>query len=76
MAALSVIGSTLNKDSLTPKSTKTGATSQGDPNAGASAPASPTALRSKIKTADKAGAAILTLIGAAIVIGGAIWLVT
>jgi hypothetical protein len=76
MAALSVIGANLNKQILTPKSTATGATSQGDPNAGSEAPKSPTALRSKITTGDKAGAAILTLLAAIIVIGGAIWLVT
>ena len=76
MAALSVIGSVLNKDILTPKSTSTGATSESNPNAGSQAPADPTSLRSKITTADKAGAAILTLIAAAIVIGGAVWLVT
>ena len=76
MAALSVIGSTLNKDILTPKSSNTGATSKGDPNAGSTAPASPTALRDNITTGDKAGAAILTLMAAAIVIGGAVWIVT
>ncbi|KAJ9603578.1 hypothetical protein H2200_011764 [Cladophialophora chaetospira] len=76
MAALSVIGSTLNKDILVPKSSNTGATSKGDPNAGSEAPASPTALRDKITTGDKAGAAILTLLAAAIVIGGAVWIVT
>jgi len=76
MAALSVIGSTLNKGILTPKSSETGATSQSDPNAGSTAPTDPTASRSKITTADKAGAAILTLLGTAVVIGGAVWLVT
>ncbi|KIW68988.1 hypothetical protein PV04_04895 [Phialophora macrospora] len=76
MAALSVIGSTLNRDSLTPKSTRTGATSKGDPNAGSEAPKSPSALRSKITTGDKAGAAILTILATAIIIGGAVWLVT
>jgi hypothetical protein len=76
MAALSIIGSTLNKGILTPKSSETGATSQSDPNAGSTAPTDPTASRSKITTADKAGAAILTLLGAAVVIGGAVWLVT
>jgi mannan endo-1,6-alpha-mannosidase len=76
MAALSVIGSTLNRDALTPKSSRTGATSKGDPNAGSQAPKDPAALRSKITTGDKAGAAILTLLATAIVIGGAIWLVT
>ncbi|OCT52968.1 Mannan endo-1,6-alpha-mannosidase DCW1 [Cladophialophora carrionii] len=76
MAALSVIGSTLNKDILTPKSSNTGATSQGDPNAGSQAPENPAALRDNITTGDKAGAAILTLLAAAVVIGGAVWLVT
>ena len=76
MAALSAIGAILNRDSLTPKSSQSGATSKGDPNAGSTAPQDPTALRSTITTGDKAGAAVLTLIAAAIVIGGAVWLVT
>jgi len=76
MAALSVIGSNLNKDIFVPKTSKTGATSQSDPNAGSSAQPAPPGTASKITTADKAGAVILTLMTVIIVIGGAIWLVT
>lgn len=76
MAALSVIGTTLNKDILTPKSSSTGATSKPDPNAGSSAPSNPAALTDKITTGDKAGAAILTLLAVVIILGGAAWLVT
>ena len=54
MAALSVIGSTLNRDILVPKNSHTGATSKGNPNAGASAPSNPAALRDNITTGDKA----------------------
>ena len=76
MAALSVIGANLNKDVFVPKTTKTGATSQGDPNAGASTQPAPPGTAAKITTSDKAGAVILTLLAVVIVIGGASWLVT
>ncbi|KAH0845801.1 Mannan endo-1,6-alpha-mannosidase DCW1 [Fonsecaea pedrosoi] len=76
MAALSVIGSVLNSQALMPKSTRTGATSKSDPNAGSTAPTNPAALRDNITTGDKAGAGILTLLMAALVIGAAVWLVT
>ena len=76
MAALSAIGATLNKQVFIPKSTKTGATSQSDPNAGSTAPANPAELEGKITAGDKVGAVILTILTIIIVVGGAIWLVT
>ena len=75
MCALSVIGSTMNRQSITPLSQRTGATSKSDPNAGSTAPANPAALRSPITTADKAGAAVLTVVMATFIMGGTIWLV-
>ena len=75
MAALSVIGSTLNRQDLAPLSQRTGATSKSDPNAGSNAPTNPAALRSPITTADRAGAGILTVIMVVVVVGGAVWLV-
>jgi mannan endo-1,6-alpha-mannosidase len=76
MAALSVIGTNLNNNIFRPKTTTTGATSKGDPDAGSEAPAIPGANSKKITTGDQAGAGILTLLAAVFVIGGAIWLVT
>lgn len=76
MAALSVMGTLLNRPGLIPLSLRTGAVSKSDPNAGSTAPSDPAAARSPITTADKAGAGILTVIIAAITMGGAFWLVT
>jgi len=75
MNALSVIGTTLNRQSLLPLSLRTGATSKSDPNAGSTASTDPAAQKSPIKTADRAGAGILTVIMMVVVVGGAIWLV-
>lgn len=75
MAALSVIGSTLNRQSIAPLSQASGATSESDPDAGATAAKDPTTEHAPITTGDKAGAAILTIIVVFLVVGGAIWLV-
>lgn len=75
MAALSVIGSTLNRQDLAPLSLGTGATSKSDPNAGAAAPKDPTTEHAPITTGDKAGAAILTLVTIGLVVGGVFFMV-
>lgn len=75
MAALSVIGSTLNRQDIAPLSQNTGATSKSNPDAGAGASADPTTEHSPITTGDKVGAAFFTLAAVAIVVGGAIWIV-
>lgn len=75
MAALSVVGTVQNNQALMPLSLRTGATSKSDPNAGSQAPTDPTANRTPITTADRAGAGILTVLMLAVVVGGAVWLV-
>jgi len=75
MQALSVIGATQINSGIAPKSVKTGGTSKGDPDAGSDANASPSVTTSKITTADKAGAGILTVLCIFIVIGGSIWII-
>jgi len=75
MAALSVIGSTLNRQDIAPLSQKTGATSASNPNAGSTAAYDPTTENTPATTADKAGAGILTVLVVAIVVGGAVFLV-
>lgn len=74
MAALSVVGALLNTDSTAPKSAKTGATSESDPNAGNEDAFDPVAALPAITTTDKAGAAIFTIMLCVIVIGGAIFI--
>lgn len=75
MAALSIIGSTLNRQSIAPLSQNTGATSKSNPTAGQNAAKDTTTEHGPITTADKAGAAILTILTVALVVGGAVWLV-
>jgi len=75
MAALSVIGSTLNREAIAPLSQSTGATSESDPNAGSTAAKDPTTEHAPITTGDKAGAAILTIVVVVLVVGGSVWLV-
>ena len=76
MAALSVIGSTLNRQALAPLSQRTGATSQSNPNAGSTAPTNPAEQQNTITTADKVGAGFVTVMIIVVVVGGAWWLVT
>ncbi|KIX01833.1 uncharacterized protein Z518_09560 [Rhinocladiella mackenziei CBS 650.93] len=74
MGALSVIGANLIDESMRPLTLRTGAKSQSDPNAGSTAPSLPRVNEEPITTKDKAGAAILTVLMAVSIIGGAIWL--
>lgn len=75
MAALSVIGSTLNRQDIAPLSQSSGATSESNPNAGTDAAKDPTTKHAPITTADKAGAALLTVFVVVLVVGGSVWLV-
>lgn len=75
MAALSAIGSTLNRQDLAPLSQRTGATSKSDPNAGTDTTQDSSTSFKTITTADKAGAAILTILVIVLVGGGSVWLV-
>lgn len=75
MAALSVIGATLNRQDLAPLSLNTGATSKSDPTAGINAPYNPLDEHGPVTTGEKVGAAFATLAVAAVIIGGAIWIV-
>ena len=74
MAAMSVIGANLMTSAMIPLSLRTGATSKSDPNAGSNTVTLPTGLNEKITTADKAGAAILTVLASILVVGGAVWI--
>lgn len=76
MQALAVIGATIMSPAIAPKTANTGGTSQSDPNAGTDANAAPMPKQDPITTADKAGAAILTLMAAGVVVGGSVWLIT
>jgi hypothetical protein len=77
MSAMSIFGANLIDSSMVPLSLRTGATSESDPSAGGTANDSPSSqLQKPITTADKAGAAILTILACTITIGGAWWLVT
>jgi hypothetical protein len=75
MQALAVIGATTVNPQIAPKTADTGGTSQSDPDAGTDINASPIIEHSPITTADKAGAAILTLVCAGIIVGGSVWLI-
>lgn len=76
MSALAIIGANLIDSSMAPLTLRTGATSQSDPTAGGSTGTTPAEVFSKpITTGDKAGAAILTILATAIILGGAWWLI-
>ena len=76
MSAMSVIGANLIDASMTPLTLKSGAKSASDPTAGGDTGGSlPSELSDPITTADKAGAAILTVLMSAFVVGGSWWLV-
>lgn len=75
MAAMSVIGTTLMTDAMAPLSQKTGATSSSDPNAGANLNSPKPITFSPITTADKAGAAILTILVCVALVGSMVWIV-
>lgn len=75
MSALSVIGANLISPSMLPLTLRTGAKSKPDPNAGATSNKLPSTLSNPITTADKAGAAILTILAVFVIVGGAWWLI-
>ncbi len=74
MQALAVIGATTMNPGIAPKTANTGGTSISDPDAGTNADAAPIPKSAPVTTADKAGAAILTLLAAGVVIGGCVWI--
>ena len=73
MAALAVIGSTLIEPDMAPLTLNTGAQSESNPNTGIQGPV--LNELSPITTADRAGAAIMTILVVVFVVGGAVWLV-
>lgn len=75
MQALSVIGATTMNAAIAPKTANTGGTSKSDPDAGTDSNAAPIPTQSTITTADKAGAAILTLLCIGVIIGGSVWII-
>ena len=76
MSALEVVQSNLIDIAPGPVTADSGGTSQGDPNAGVESNIGPEDLhRSKITTADRAGAGILTVIIIGLIAGGAWWLI-
>jgi mannan endo-1,6-alpha-mannosidase len=77
MASLAIIGANLINPSMIPLTLRTGATSQSDPTAGSDTGSKlPTVYDEHITTADKAGAGILTVMMAGIVMGGSYWIST
>jgi mannan endo-1,6-alpha-mannosidase len=76
MSALSVLGATQMNAAIVPVTKDTGGTSKSDPSAGSgTASTKPGAVLSKITTADRAGAGILTLLIICGVIGGSLWII-
>lgn len=75
MSALAVIGATQITSDMVPLTANTGGTSKSDPNAGNDAPHNPEDQFSKITTADRAGAAILTILIIGAIIGLSVWIV-
>jgi hypothetical protein len=60
---------------IAPVTAVTGGTSESKPDAGSDIGADPTVPQKPITTADQAGAAILTVICAIMVVGGSVWLI-
>lgn len=75
LSALNTIQSSLVVKVTAPVTTDTGGTSTGNANAGSGSTASTAELITPATTGDKAGAAILTVINAASVIGCLSWLI-
>ena len=76
MSAMSVIGANLIDQSMVPLSLNTGAKSQSDPTAGGNTGGElPSSFTDPVTTADKAGAAILTVLMCSLFIGTAWWLI-
>lgn len=77
MSALEVIQSNLITIAPGPVTETSGGTSKGDPNAGTKSDIGPDDLHKEvITTADKVGAAIMTVLLIFVVVGGAFWMVT
>ena len=75
MSALEVVQSNLIDVAPGPVTQNSGGTSKGDPNAGVTSHIGPDDLhKSRITTADRAGAVIMTVCIIAFVVGGAWWL--
>lgn len=75
MSALSVLGATLMNSAIVPVTKDTGGTSKSNPNAGSGTTEPAPGVTSKITTADKAGAAILTILVISGVVGGSLWII-
>lgn len=75
MSALSMIGANLITAQMAPASVTSGGTSKGNPSAGSTNTAGPSGLYTdSVTTADRAGAAILTVMVVGFVVGGSWWL--
>lgn len=77
MCALAVIGATQITQAMVPLTANTGGSSKSDPNAGNDAPHNPEDefKRNPITTADRAGAAILTILIIGAIVGLSVWIV-
>jgi mannan endo-1,6-alpha-mannosidase len=75
MQALAVIGATTMHPEIAPKTANNGGTSQSDPGAGSDIGSSPVIEHSEITTADRAGAAILTIVVIGVIVGGSVWII-
>lgn len=77
MSALAVIGATQIKPNMVPLTANTGGTSTSNPNAGTDAPHNPEDefKRHPITTADRAGAAVLTILIIGAIVGLSVWIV-
>ena len=73
MSALAVIGASQMSSNLVPLTSNTGGTSESDPNAGAD-DSSDAPIFAAITTADRAGAAILTIVVVVSIIGLSVWI--
>ncbi|KAF4546297.1 Mannan endo-alpha-mannosidase dcw1 [Lasiodiplodia theobromae] len=74
MAALEMIGTALVDEVAGPVTNSTGGTSQGDPDAGLASPFTPTEDVEPVDTADRVGAAIITIFLMGGMLGGAYWM--
>lgn len=77
MSALAVIGATQITPGMVPLTSSTGGNSTSDPGAGSDAPHNPDDefKRNPITTADRAGAAVLTIIVIGAIVGISVWIV-
>ena len=77
MSALAVIGATQITQDMMPLTAATGGSSKSDPNAGNDAPHNPEDefKKNPITTADKAGAAVLTIFVIGAIVGLSVWII-